>query len=62
MPKFSIIFLIQMILFLSLVLADEDRDFYKEEDKWILNKVDSTDNCFEEKARKKYWEKREWNY
>jgi len=40
----------------------EDRDFYKEEDKWILNKVDSTDNCFEEKARKKYWEKREWNY
>jgi len=36
----------------------EDDDFYKEEGKWILTKSDSTDNCFEEKARKRYWEKR----
>ena len=36
----------------------EDRDFYKEDGKWVLTQVDSTDNCFEEKARKAYWEKR----
>ena len=36
----------------------EDRDFYKEDGKWILTPIDSTDNCFEKQARKKYWEKR----
>ena len=36
----------------------EDDDFYKEDGKWVLTQVDSTDNCFEEKARKAYWEKR----
>ena len=36
----------------------EDRDFYKENGKWVLTQSDSTDNCFEEKWRKKYWEKR----
>ena len=34
----------------------EDRDFYKENGKWILTPIDSTDNCFEKKWRKKYWE------
>ena len=36
----------------------EDDDFYKEDGKWVLTQVDSTDNCFEEKARKAYWEKK----
>ena len=34
----------------------EDDDFYKEDGKWILTPIDSTDNCFEEKWRIKYWE------
>lgn len=36
----------------------EDDDFYKKDGKWVLTKSDSTDNCFEEKARKKYWDKK----
>jgi hypothetical protein len=36
----------------------EDDDFYKEKGKWVLTPIDTTDNCFEEKAREKYWEKR----
>tara|TARA_R100000152_G_C6685920_1_gene118678 strand:+ start:311 stop:541 length:231 start_codon:yes stop_codon:yes gene_type:complete len=36
----------------------EDDDFYKEDGKWVLTQSDSTDNCFEEKARKKYWDKK----
>ena len=36
----------------------EYRDFYREDGKWVLTPIDSTDNCFEKQARKKYWEKR----
>ena len=34
----------------------EDDDFYKTNNGYLLFPVDSTDNCFEEKARKRYWE------
>ena len=30
-----------------------------EHDEWILKKEDKDDNCFEKKARKRYWEKRD---
>ena len=36
--------------------VDED-DFFKQDSEWLLTPIDTTDNCFEEKARKKYWEK-----
>ena len=36
----------------------EDDDFYRENGEWILTKSDSTDNCYEKKARDKYWKKR----
>ena len=36
----------------------QEDDFYKEDGKWLLTKSDSTDNCFEVKAREKYWKKR----
>ena len=34
----------------------EEDDFYKVNDEYLLLPVDSTDNCFEEKARERYWE------
>jgi hypothetical protein len=34
----------------------EEDDFYKMNDEYYLSPVDSTDNCFEKKAREKYWE------
>jgi hypothetical protein len=34
----------------------EEDDFYKVDDDYLLLPEDSTDNCFEEKAREKYWE------
>ena len=34
----------------------EEDDFFKENGKWLLTPIDTTDNCFEEKARKRYWE------
>ena len=36
----------------------EEDDFYLINGQHILAPIDSTDNCFEEKARKKYWEER----
>ena len=36
----------------------EEDDFFKENGKWLLTPIDTTDNCFEEKARKRYWEKK----
>ena len=36
----------------------EEDDFFKQDSEWLLTPVDTTDNCFEEKARKKYWLKR----
>jgi hypothetical protein len=44
----------------GMVCKWEERDFYydKTEGEYILFPVDSTDNCFEAKARKRYWSKR----
>ena len=36
----------------------EEDDFYKEGSEWLLTPIDTTDNCFEERAREKYWEKK----
>ena len=36
----------------------KEDDFFKQNSEWLLTPVDTTDNCFEEKARKRYWEKR----
>ena len=38
----------------------EERDFYydKIEDTFVLFPIDSTDNCFEARARERYWRKR----
>jgi len=36
----------------------EEDDFYKTNDGYLLLPSDSTDNCFEEKAREKYWDKK----
>ena len=33
----------------------EEDDFYFINEQYILAPEDSTDNCFEEKARKRYW-------
>ena len=38
------------------VCSWEEDDFYKVNDEYLLLPVDSTDNCFEEKARERYWE------
>ena len=37
----------------------EEDDFYFINDQYILAPEDSTDNCFEEKARRRYWNKRD---
>lgn len=44
----------------GLVCKWEESDFYYDGkvDEWILFPEDSTDNCFEEKARKRYWKGR----
>ena len=36
----------------------EEDDFFEQNSEWLLTPIDTTDNCFEEKARKKYWEKK----
>jgi len=36
----------------------EEDDFYDQKGEWVLTPIDTTDNCFEEKAREKYWDKR----
>ena len=33
----------------------EQDDFFKQDGEWLLTPIDSTDNCFEERARKRYW-------
>ena len=38
------------------VCSWEEDDFYLINDKYILAPEDSTDNYFEAKARKRYWE------
>ena len=45
----------------GMVCKWEESDFYYDgkEDEWILFPEDSTDNCFEEKARKRYWKGRQ---
>lgn len=38
---------------------EQDSFYYdKQEDEWILLPKNSDDNCFELRARKKYWERR----
>ena len=39
----------------------EDDDFYRENGKWVLTESDSTDNKYEKRARKRYWDKRKGN-
>ena len=36
----------------------EKDDFYQQDGEWLLTPIDTTDNCFEEKAREKYWERK----
>ena len=36
----------------------EKDDFFEQNGEWLLTPIDTTDNCFEEEARKRYWEKR----
>tara|TARA_Y100001938_G_C7959602_1_gene363587 strand:- start:17 stop:247 length:231 start_codon:yes stop_codon:yes gene_type:complete len=39
------------------VCSWEEDDFYLINDQYILAPEDSTDNCFEAKSRKRYWER-----
>ena len=40
----------------GLICQWEEDDFYLINNEYVLIPVDSTDNYFEEKARKRYWE------